>query len=94
MGKLKNHYLVHQEQTLSSPQLGELMDQSARVEAWCNRCGHYQMMDPEHLINSLGPRVRVPEIGVYMECESCSSKDIAARPAYPEHNHLMLMAAE
>jgi hypothetical protein len=94
MGKFKNHCLVSQDQALRSPQLGELMGQSVQVEAWCNWCGHYRMMDPEHLINRLGPQIRVPEIGVYIECESCSSKNIAARPAYTEYNHFILAAAE
>jgi len=94
MGKLKNHYLLTEDQALSHLQLGELIDQSACVEAWCNRCGHLQMMEPEHLVKRLGPQVRVPEIGVYMECESCSSKDIAARPVWMEPEMTMLMAAE
>ena len=94
MVKLKNHYLIDQEQALSPLQLGDLMDHSACVEAWCNRCGHYQVLAPEHLIKRLVPQIRIPEIGVYMECESCSSKDIAARPVYMEPEPLMMMAAE
>ena len=94
MGKFKNHYLVSQDQALRSPQLGELVDQSVQVEAWCNWCGHYKMMDPVHLIDRLGPQIHVPEIGVYVECESCNSKNIAARPAYSEYNNLILAAAE
>ena len=94
MGKFKNHYLVSQDQALRSPQLGELVDQSVQIEAWCNWCGHYKMMDPQHLINRLGPQIHVPEIGVYMECERCGSKNIAARPAYSEFNHLLWAAAE
>lgn len=78
MGKLKNHYLLTEDQALNPLQLGELIGQPACVEAWCNRCGHHQMIEPEHLVKRLGPHVRVPEIGVYMECESCNSKDIAA----------------
>jgi hypothetical protein len=52
------------------------------------------MMDPVHLIDRLGPQIHVPEIGVYVECESCNSKNIAARPAYSEYNNLILAAAE
>ena len=94
MGKFKNHHLVSQDQALRSPQLGELIDQSIQVEAWCGWCGHYKIMSPEHLINRLGPQILVPEIGVYIECESCSSKNIAARPASSEYNHLILAAAK
>lgn len=93
MGKLKNQYLIDEELALSPLQLGELMNQSARIEVWCNRCGHYQVMSPEHLVKRLGPHVRVPEIGVHMECESCSSKDLASRPAWIEPEPMM-MAAE
>jgi len=94
MGKLKNHFLLGEEQALNTVQLGDLSSSSAQVEAWCNRCGHYRMMDPEHLIKRLGPQVRVPEIGVHMECESCCSKDIAARPYWSEPEPFIMMAAE
>jgi len=93
MGKLKNHYLNDEELTLSPLQLGDLMDGSVCVEAWCSRCGHYQMIEPSHLVKRLGARVSVPEIGVYMECEICNSKDIAARPIFMEPEPLMMMAA-
>ncbi|NQV99779.1 MAG: hypothetical protein HQ483_08785 [Rhodospirillales bacterium] len=94
MGKLKNHYLQNEDQSLAAIKLGELTDLSAQIEAWCNRCGHYRMMAPEHLINRLGPLISVPEIGVHMECESCNSKDLAARPVWLEPMPLMMMAAE
>ncbi len=94
MGKLKNHLLFDEDQALCAIQLGDLTDGSAQVEAWCNRCGHYRMMAPEHLIKRLGPQVRVPEIGVHMECESCNSKDIAARPVWSEPAPFLMMAAE
>lgn len=94
MGKLKNHFLEVEEQALCTVMLGDLTNAEAHVEAWCNRCGHYRSMEPEHLIKRLGPQVRVPEIGVHMECESCSSKDIAARPVWPEPMPFMMMAAE
>ncbi len=94
MGKLKNQYLLTEDLALSPLQLGELIGQPACVEAWCNRCGHLQMLDAEHLVKRLGPQVRVPEIGVHMECECCSSKDIAARPVWMEPVMPMVMAAE
>ncbi len=94
MGKLKNHFIEAEEQPAGAVKLGDLPAAEAQVEAWCNRCGHYRTLEPNHLIKRLGPQISVPEIGVYMECESCSSKDIAARPIWPEHPPFMMMAAE
>lgn len=94
MGKLKNHFLQVEDQALCPVRLDDLKDAAAHVEAWCNRCGHYRTMEPEHLVKRLGPHVCVSEIGVHMECESCNSKDIAARPVWPEPMPFMMMAAE
>ncbi|WP_417382826.1 hypothetical protein [Gimesia sp.] len=94
MGKLKNHFLQAEEQAINPVKLGDLTSADAHVEAWCNRCGHYQTLAPEHLIKRLGPQVSVPEIGVHMECGSCGSKDIAARPVWPTALPFMMMAAE
>jgi len=94
MGKLKDHFLQAEDRSLETIKLGDLTHVSAQIEAWCNRCGHYRMMEPEHLISRLGPQVRVPEIGVYMECESCHSKDIAARPIWSDPLPFLMMAAE
>ncbi len=81
MAGVKREFIEFGEQRRHSAVLGDLLDRSANVFCWCNRCGHEGVVPTARLIAQLGPEFPVPDVGIHVRCTGCGSKDIATRPA-------------
>jgi len=88
MGRLKETVVDEEERGRRPAALGDLMRAGIAVFCWCNRCGHNAEAATAMLVQQLGPAFSVPEVGARMRCTSCSSKDIATRPAWPSRGQI------
>lgn len=81
MSGMKREFMEIGERRRHAAVLGDLLDRSADVFCWCNRCGHEGVVPTARLIAQLGPEFPVPDVGIHVRCTGCGSKDIATRPA-------------
>ncbi|MEM7168939.1 MAG: hypothetical protein AAF530_02140 [Pseudomonadota bacterium] len=83
MSGFKRQILKSEDQKLKAATLGELAAESIAIFCWCNRCQHNAVLPVERLISELGPAQPVPDVGCYLRCQNCGSKDVATRPDWP-----------
>ena len=83
MGRMKQGHIEEEEGKRHATVLGELQQDRIDIFCWCNRCGHNAVMPVDIFVAQFGPAFPVPDIGAHLRCSGCSSKDIAARPAWP-----------
>jgi hypothetical protein len=83
MGRMKQEHLQEEEEHRHATVLGDLLDEDIGIFCWCNRCGHNAVMPVAVFVAQFGPAFPVPDIGAHLRCSGCSSKNIAARPAWP-----------
>jgi len=84
MGGFKNRDIEHGEPR-NPTTLSDLATERLGVFCWCNRCGHNAEIAVGSLIEHFGPLMPVPEIGSRMRCSACNARDVATRPAWPNH---------
>lgn len=83
MGRIKDKEI--QRQQPSQPvSLNDLIEQNLAVFCWCNRCGHNADIAPQTLTRRFGHAFAVPELGGYLRCSHCQSKDVTTRPSWPK----------
>jgi hypothetical protein len=80
---MKEERLAAEEEQRRATVLGELQQEQVDIFCWCNRCGHNAVVPVAVFIAQFGPAFPVPDVGAHLRCSGCSSKDIAARPAWP-----------
>ena len=52
------------------------------IAAWCEVCGHHQVLATAPLLARLGPRIPVVEIGRRLVCRRCAGTRVQTRPHF------------
>lgn len=83
MGRIKQK-AIETDTALPPVTLDWLSSQNMAVFCWCNGCGHNAEIPAEHFIERFGKTYPVPELGIYLRCSHCQSKNISTRPSWPK----------
>lgn len=83
MGRLK-HHTINSQAEFNPVTLDILITQNLNVFCWCHACGHNADISAEHFVKRFGADYPVPELGVYLRCSQCQSKNVMTRPSWPQ----------
>lgn len=83
MGRLKHQHDIA-ETAYKPVTLHSLMMQNMAVFCWCHSCGHNADITADLFLTRFGKEFPVPELGVYLRCSKCCSKNVMTRPSWPQ----------
>lgn len=81
MAGIKRRLLEAEERRRPGPALGQWAAAGVGLACLCHRCGHEAAFDPATLLAWFGPQLPVAEIGLYLRCPGCGTRDVATCPA-------------
>ena len=83
MGRVK-HQEIKAEAAFSPVTLQDLIAENMAVFCWCHSCGHNAEVKADLFVPRFGKHYPVPELGVYVKCSKCRSKNVMTRPSWPQ----------